>query len=553
MVEMLASLGQALYVWDLGSDTLQWSAGADHVLGVRDRDRIDTGRRFAELVAPATAVSRFDMVARSGTAAPGSKVAFCVEYGFFPEGPSGASVWLEDSGRWLAGADGRPVRVSGIVRVVTARHEREQDLTFRSRFDPLTGEMNRARLAEVVEEGLETAHKYRSSIGFLLAAIDNLAVINNAYGFDVADDVIAAVARRLRSRLRGGDAIGRFSGNKFGILIHNCSAEDLDVAARRLIEAMRSDVVHTKAGPVAVTISLGGVVAPRHARSTPEIFLRAQETLDAAKLRRRGAFVAYVPSVEREGQRRANALITDEIVGALNQRRVSLAFQPIVATTSRDVAFLEALMRVRGADGTLLDGAQVVPVAERLGLVRLIDHRVLELALAELAERPEVRLSINVSPSSTLDREWCDLLSAGLRRAPEMGRRLIVEITESAAIRDVDATRAFVTRVRDLGCLAAIDDFGAGYTSFRNLRELAVDMVKIDGGFVARMQASRDDRAFVETLVRLARQMDLKAVAEWVQDEATAAALAEIGCDYLQGSLFGMPQERAAPAVHGAA
>ena len=122
-------------------------------------------------------------------------------------------------------------------------------MAFRSRFDPLTGEMNRARLAEVVEESLEHAHKYRSSIGFLLAAIDNLAVINNAYGFDVADDVIAAVAKRLRSRLRGGDAIGRFSGNKFGLLIHNCSAEDLDIAAKRLIEAMRADVVHTKAGP----------------------------------------------------------------------------------------------------------------------------------------------------------------------------------------------------------------------------------------------------------------------------------------------------------------
>ena len=159
---------------------------------------------------------------------------------------------------------------------------------------------------------------------------------------------------------------------------------------------------------MAVTISLGGVVAPRHARSTPEIFLRAQETLDAAKLRRRGAFVAYVPSVEREAQRRANALITDEIVGALNERRVSLAFQPIVASATRQLAFHEALMRVRAADGTLLDGTQVVPVVEKLGLVRLIDHRVLELALAELADRPGLTLSMNVSPSSTLDREWCD-------------------------------------------------------------------------------------------------------------------------------------------------
>jgi EAL domain-containing protein (putative c-di-GMP-specific phosphodiesterase class I) len=226
---------------------------------------------------------------------------------------------------------------------------------------------------------------------------------------------------------------------------------------------------------------------------------------------------------------------------------VSLAFQPVVASTTRTVAFHEALMRVRSADGGLLDGTQVVPVAERLGLVRLIDHRVLELALLELAERPDARLSLNVSPSSTLDREWCDLLSAGLRRNPELARRLIVEITESAAIRDVDATRGFIARVHDLGCRVAIDDFGAGYTSFRNLRDLAVDMVKIDGGFVARMLASSDDRAFVETLVRLARQMNLEAVAEWVQDEPTARVLEEIGCDYLQGARFGMPEEQPVP------
>jgi EAL domain-containing protein (putative c-di-GMP-specific phosphodiesterase class I) len=127
-----------------------------------------------------------------------------------------------------------------------------------------------------------------------------------------------------------------------------------------------------------------------------------------------------------------------------------------------------------------------------------------------------------------------------LRAHPGVAERLTVEITETAAIQDIDETRAFVTRVKDLGCRIAIDDFGAGYTSFRNLRKLGVDLLKIDGAFVQNLVQSEDDRTFVHTLIDLGRRLGLKTVAEWVQDEASAAMLAEWGCDYLQGVLVGL-------------
>lgn len=552
LATVLADVGQAAYVWDIVSDRLGWSANAAGLLAGVDPARLATGRGYASLLDPANMSNRYDAVMQSSLKDGGVGVAYGLEYALSPAGSGGPSVWVEDCGRWHAGPDGRPACARGVIRIVDERHARDQDMAFRSRFDPLTGEMNRARLGEVVGESLENAQRFRTSFAFLLAAIDNLAVINTAYGFDLADDVIAAVAKRLRTRMRGADTIGRFSGNKFGLVLQSCTADDLDSAAQRFIEAMKADVIHTSAGPVAVTISLGAVVAPRHARTVPEIFARAHEALDAAKLKRRGSFVAFMPSVERETLRRENARLTDEIVGALNQRRVSLAYQPIVAATSRAHAFDEALMRVRAGDGSMLDGGQVVPVAERLGLVRLIDHRVLELALAHMAADPSARLSVNVSPSSILDREWSDLLQAGTRRMPELARRLIVEITESAAIRDIEETRRFVTRIRDLGCRVAIDDFGAGYTSFRNLRDLGVDMVKIDGGFVARMLLSADDRKFVTTLLDLARHMGMETVAEWVEDETTARLLVDLGCDYLQGSHLGAAAERA-PAPTAAA
>jgi EAL domain-containing protein (putative c-di-GMP-specific phosphodiesterase class I) len=197
-------------------------------------------------------------------------------------------------------------------------------------------------------------------------------------------------------------------------------------------------------------------------------------------------------------------------------------------------------MRVRRSDGSLLGANDVVPVAERLGLVRLLDHRVLELVVDELVGAPTLRASVNVSPGSTTDPDWWAGLGSLLRAHSGVAERLIVEITESAAIHDIDETRGFVARVKDLGCRLAIDDFGAGYTSFRNLRKLGVDIVKIDGAFVQNMMRSEDDRAFVHTLIDLGKRLKMATVAEWVQDEQAAKMLEAWGCDYLQGALVGL-------------
>jgi EAL domain-containing protein (putative c-di-GMP-specific phosphodiesterase class I) len=212
----------------------------------------------------------------------------------------------------------------------------------------------------------------------------------------------------------------------------------------------------------------------------------------------------------------------------------------VAAAQTRQPVFYECLMRVRRGDGTLLAANDIVPVAERLGLVRLLDHRVLELVVGEMVATPALQASVNVSPRSTTDPDWWAGLGSLLHAHPGVAERLIVEITESAVIQDIDETRGFVTRVKDLGCRIAMDDFGAGYTSFRNLRKLGVDIVKIDGAFVQNMLRSDDDRAFVRTLIELGQRLKLATVAEWVQDESTAKTLEAWGCDFLQGALIGL-------------
>jgi diguanylate cyclase (GGDEF)-like protein/PAS domain S-box-containing protein len=538
--EVLRSIGDVAYEWRLDSDALLWSGNAAAVLGV-DIAEIGSGRSFAQKTEAEDGQNRVDAIMQSGQSDTGEGVPYQVQYSF--RRSSGDPIWLEDTGRWFAGADGKPVRVLGIVRAIDERHERERSLIQLAKSDPLTGEMNRAHLTEVLGAKLDEAVCFRTSLGFLLVAIDHLAHLNEAYGFDVAEDVIAQVAKRIRARLRGKDFLGRISGNKFGVILTTCTADELVVAAERLLAGMRDETIPTAAGPVAVTVTIGGITAPRHARTVPEILSRVQDALHAARAKRHGSFAAYRPNVERDALRRDSVRATDEIVAALNERRIALAYEPVVEAKTRKIAFCESLIRVHRLDGRLAHANEIIPVAERVGLMRMLDYRVLELVMNELAAAPGLTASVNVSPASTVDPDWWAGLGAMLRANSSAAERLIIEITETAAIQDVADARGFVTRVKDLGCRIAIDDFGAGHTSFRNLRKLGVDIVKIDGAFVQNIVKSDDDRAFVHTLIDLSRRLGLKTVAEWVQDEQAAQLLSDWGCDFLQGALIGLASD----------
>lgn len=535
---ILASLGQAAFVWDIATDAITWSEHAATIFQDIPTKALASGAEFSKLIEPVRSI-RSESLSHSSAAGGSDGVPYRIEYGVRTS-TSAPVLWIEESGCWFAGPDGEPARAQGIVRINNERRARDEQLLKLSRHDPLTGELNRTHLIASLAEAIEETSRFRSTCAFMLIGIDHLARINDAFGFDVADAVIAEVARRIRARLRGGDVLGRFSGNKFGLILKNCTVDDINVAAERFLAGIRNDVVPTKSGPVSVTASIGAVSIPRYARSADEAINRAHETLDSAKRRRAGSFSLWRPNVERDAQRRVNIRVTDEIVTALNERRIVMAFEPVVDARSRQPSFYECLVRMEQHDGQVLLAPDIVPVAEKLGLIRLVDHRVLELVVAELAAAPNVRLSLNISPDTAMDPDWSASIESLMRAHPGVAERLIVEITETVAIQDVDDIRGFITRLKNFGSRIAIDDFGAGYTSFRNLRKLGVDIVKIDGAFVQNIVRSADDRAFVQTLIDLARRLGIKTVAEWVQDDESAALLRDWGCDYIQGRLIGL-------------
>ena len=535
---ILASLGQAVFTWDLASDSLLWSDHVALIFGELDPATRATGAGFSKIIEPMQSI-RTDVLGRPSVPGEDGGVHYRIEYGVRISA-SADPLWIEETGCWFPGADGRPARVQGIVRVNSERRAYDEQLLRLSRHDPLTGELNRTHLIAALAEAIEEAERFRASSVFMLVGVDHLTRINYAFGFDVADEVIAEIAVRIRLRLRGGDVLGRFSGNKFGLILKNCTIEEARIAAERFLAAVRDEIVPTRLGPVSATVSIGALHIPRYAHSSDEALNRVQEALDAAKRRRASSFLLWRPNAERDAQRRVNIRVTDEIVSALNEGRIVTAFEPVVDASSRKPVFFECLVRMEQDDGRALLAPDIVSVAERLGLIRLVDHRVLELVIAELAAAPGVQLSLNVSPDTAIESEWLGSMEALIERHPGVAERLIVEITETVAVRNVDNLSHFVARLKRLGSRIAIDDFGAGYTSFRNLRRLGVDLVKIDGAFVQNITHSDDDRAFVQTLIELARRLDIKTVAEWVQDEASAAMLRDWGCDFIQGRLTGL-------------
>lgn len=401
---------------------------------------------------------------------------------------------------------------------------------------------NRDDLIQAIGELQPRTSQGRRQGALIIAAIGNLSLINEAFGFHVGDEVITIVGRRLQGCLRERDCFARFGSNKFGIVLADCEPDTLDFVTSRLIKAVRESIIETSAGAVSMTVRLGGVLLPKQAKTVQEAFSSAMDALDDARGKSGDCFMLYDDSEGREPQRKRNILIVDEVIRALNDRRMALALQPIILSRSRETAFYECLLRMRKVDGSYVPAAEFIPVAEKLGLSRLIDHRVAELAVDLLKSAPNLVLSMNVSGETTSDLEWLSALGALTQGERSLNERLMIEITETAVISDIEESIGFVKRAKELGCRVAIDDFGAGYSSFKNMRLLDVDMVKIDGSFVKDLPNSQDDRFLVQTLVDLARNFSMKTVAEWVGDEATAQLVEKTGVDFMQGFYFGQPQ-----------
>jgi diguanylate cyclase (GGDEF)-like protein len=537
MRDVLNSINAVVYNWDMLSDRIVWGANADKVLAIFPENALATGAAFAEIVAPNSEVSRFQAITSSRAIDEGDGAPYRAHYSLLRK--DGAITTVEDIGRWFADRAGRPVRAHGVLRLVANNGISAEAKAPASVRDHLTGAHNRNYLTERLNAACQELTRRRAQFAVFVIGIERLAEINQRYGYDVADEAIIAVAQRLGENVRETDIFARYLGGKFVFVLDGGDAEQAATAARRLLRIISNDPIATSAAPIDVCLRIGAALAPNHGRTAHALLQRAEEAYDFACQNVVERYVLFAPTLALDNARLRALSVSDEIVAALNERRIVLAYQPIVPTKPMGKIYYEALLRLRRPDGELIGPATIIPVAEKVGLIGQIDQRILTLALQRMMVEPELRLSVNVSAATLHAPQWIEQLAQTLAAHPGTAQRLMIEVIETMAIGDIEAAAAIFARMKAMGVKVAMDDFGAGHTSFRSLRGLGVDVVKIDGVFVQNIARSADDRFFVRTLVELARHLNIETVAEWVEDAEAMRILSDWGIDYLQGHHFG--------------
>jgi diguanylate cyclase (GGDEF)-like protein len=531
----LSSAGEVVYDSVISSGVIEWGENAEQEFQRNGLMPFSSRDEFLSLLNP----DGYRALAKAIDMSKRSHAPYTVEYQV--QMPNGAACWIEDRGSCITDENGNLAHVVGVIRFITEQKERESRLAYLAAYDDLTGHYNRSRLRAQLGEVLDLCWNQGLSAGFLVAGVDNLALLNESLGFDVADDVIIEIGSRIKDRLEPQDVLGRNAGNKFGVILRNCHSDEIARRVSNLKAAVRDSVIYTKAGPVSVTISIGYVVLPGQTRTSQDAFARGEEALGHAKAQGFDRAYCYEESEEHASHRRSKMKTADQIVSAMNEDRFLLNFQPIVCATSEEPDHYECLLRIHDADGALVPAGEFIPVAEELGLVRMLDKKVLDMTVAKLKKHPDVSLALNVSGLTTTDVSWVQRLVDLVARDRSLASRLTVEITETVALQDITELSNFVAILRDIGCKVAIDDFGAGYTSYRNLKLLDVDAVKIDGTFVRNITDNDDNQFYVRTLNDLAHHFNLKTVAECVETAQEAELLKRIGVDFLQGYYYGKP------------
>ena len=531
----LTAAGDVAYDWDLVTDAITWHGSVAGMLGLRDASTIASGRALAGRLNPDDLLLRQQRLNAHWT----EHTDFDCEYRVRAE--HGGFAWVHDRGTALFDAAGRPIKMHGVWRLITSRKAHELRLEQAAHYDELTGHFNKKRLREALDHIVSSSLRSGSAGAYLAVGIDKLAAVNETFGYDAADAVIVAIGQRLDRCLRVSDVIGRVGDDRFGIALANCPEEHVAIAAEKILAAVRHVPIMTAAGPVCATVSIGSATFPEQAKTSYEVMTRAETALAEAKRSGRNCFVPYRLSEEQRHQHRLGMALGERVQRALNEGRLVFAYQPVVDSDTGAVDYYECLLRMIDEDGNNVSAGDFMPIIEQLGFIRTIDRHVLEKTVAEVAAHPGIRLGFNISGLTATDYAWLRAITSMLKGKPDIASRLVVEITETAALHDIEESARFVGALRDLGCRIALDDFGAGFTSLRHLQTLAVDTVKIDGSFIRNLGQNYDNQVFLRHLVGLANGLGLATVGECVETAREAAILRREGVGYLQGYFIGKP------------
>jgi diguanylate cyclase (GGDEF)-like protein/PAS domain S-box-containing protein len=434
------------------------------------------------------------------------------------------------------------------------RHAADEALRHRVLHDSLTGLPNRLSFVDSLAESLKRATVSGTPVGIIFLDLDHFKLINDSLGHHAGDELLRAVAPRLRAHLRPGDIVARFGGDEFGILVDRLADEDEAVVIADRVSAAFSDPYVVGGVEHFITASLGIAVARPSAgeAADPDLLIR---NADAAMYRAKEQGRARCELFDAE--MRARALLRLEVEQELRQgierQELALYYQPVVSLRSGEITGLEALVRWEHPKRGKLEPGEFIAVAEESGLIEPIGRWVQETACRQILawheQRPDQRpldVSVNLSARQVSHRDLASSVAEILARTGLDPVHLRLEITESVLVEESASARATLEALSELGVRLVLDDFGTGYSSLAYLNRFPLDALKIDREFVDVLGVEQERTAIVEAIIAMARALSLDVIAEGVENEAQLSELRRLGCDYAQGHLFSraLPSEK---------
>lgn len=454
--------------------------------------------------------------------------------------PRGNASWLECR---FVPVDHPVTRARGVLRDITQTYLQEKHITHMALHDALTGLPNRVLLEDRLKIALRLAVREQSRVGIGFIDLDHFKNINDALGHKAGDQLLIAFANNLRAGLRGGDTLARWGGDEFVVLLPDMPGlDEIRLVADKLSESSR-EPVQIEGHTLPVTFSMGFSVFPDDGGDVETLLSQADRAMFHAKSQGRNT-VQFFADMRRKGLGKKDLYIQSRLATAINDGKIQAWFQPLVDARTRRPIGLEALARWHDPELGWVSPATFIPMAENLGLIAELGDQVLSqtltLARALLDAGHDLQCAVNISRRQLFLANCVERLLRDAQTAAIPASRIVLEITESVAMSDVDYAEARLRALHEAGFKLAVDDFGVGYSSLSQLHEMPVDELKIDLSFIQRAREAQGAR-LIQAISGMANALHLTLVAEGVEDAETADILEDLGIHAFQGYHFGKP------------
>ncbi|HUR83221.1 MAG TPA: EAL domain-containing protein [Thermoanaerobaculia bacterium] len=451
----------------------------------------------------------------------------------------GSVIWFESTSRALFDADGEMTEVISVSRDISERRRAEEQIEYQAYHDGLTGLPNRLLFRDRLTVALAHAKRQDHPLVLMFLDLDRFKIVNDTLGHSLGDELLRAVAVRLRNVLREGDTIARMGGDEFTVLLTDLKdARDAARIAQKLLETV-GHPVRVEGHELYVTTSIGIAVFPNDGDTAELLLKNADSAMYRAKEAGRNSYRLCTPAMNSRAAERLS--LENALRRAIEREELVLHYQPLVRLATREVEGMEALLRWNRPGFGIVPPSAFIGIAEETRMIVPIGEWVLRKACKHARSWQGRRIAVNLSPRQFQQTDLRDVVARALDESGLDPTLLELEITESTAMRNTDRTIATLAELRELGVRIALDDFGTGHSSLSYLRRFPIDRVKIDREFIAEIDTSRSNRAIVSAIVAMAHGLDLAVTAEGVETEAQVAFLAEQKCEEVQGFLFGRP------------